>query len=118
MNLTASTWRIAGMTIGALALIVVPIVQAETPVADPWKQEMERKLNLLTQELEKSKLEPAEEPVTQTAGQEYGRGASKIYRRTKGVSFGGYGEMVYSYFDHERENKTPSDMKAQSDLLR
>jgi len=82
-----------------------------------WKQEVERKIDVLTKELEKSKLGPAAEPVYQS---KYGfaPAAAKVYHVGRGVSLGGYGEMVLREFDNERDNGTASGSRRELDFVR
>jgi hypothetical protein len=51
---------------------------------------------------------------------QYGLGpaASKIYRTDRGLSIGGYGELLYQKFDSERDNGTDSGRTDTFDLLR
>src|SRR5690606_37143240 len=44
--------------------------------------------------------------------------ASKIYRTKKGVSLGGYGEMVYENFARENQSGDPSNKTDQINFLR
>lgn len=81
-------------------------------------QEIERKVEILSQEVERLKLgEVATEPEYRS---EYGLGpaASKIYRTKKGVSLAAYGELVYENFGNKKEDGTASGKKDQVDYLR
>lgn len=80
--------------------------------------EIERQIDALTREIEQLRIEraaPAEADM-----QQYGLGAAatKVYRVDHGISFGGYGEMVYENYDDERENGTASGATDQIDFLR
>ncbi len=56
--------------------------------------ELERKVDVLAQEIEKLRIgEAAAEPDTSSYG--FGPAASKIYRTERGLSIGGYGELIY-----------------------
>src|SRR6185436_12065671 len=56
--------------------------------------ELERKVDVLAQEIEKLRIgEAAVEPDTSSYG--FGPAASKIYRTERGLSIGGYGELIY-----------------------
>ena len=59
--------------------------------------ELERKVEILTQELERSNLQDAFSPPGDSV---YGLGptASKVYGTDQGVSIGGYGEALYENF--------------------
>ncbi len=91
----------------AIGLLASP---ALTPVAaareaDPSRsreeriRELERKVEVLIEEIEKLKTEQVvpEEPPLES---EYGLGpaASKVYRKDRGISLGGYGEANYRAF--------------------
>jgi len=79
--------------------------------------ELERRLDLIAEELEK--LAIGEAAVTATES-EYGFGpaASKIYRKSEGLSFGGYGEMLYQGFDSSRDDGAASGKTDELDYLR
>src|SRR5262245_23997308 len=60
--------------------------------------ELERRIDLLAQELEKSRSGVGEETAAPLKGQPgLGPAASKIYGKSKGVSLGGYGEVIYDH---------------------
>jgi len=60
-------------------------------------QEVDKKVNVITQEIEKLKLGAVAEPKYESfAG--LGPAASKVYGIEKGISLGGYGEMSYSNY--------------------
>ena len=79
--------------------------------------ELERRLEILAQEIEGLRIGEA---ATAAEESEFGLGpaASKIYRTERGLSIGGYGEMLYQSFDSERENGAASGRNDQFDLLR
>jgi len=83
----------------------------------PSAAELERRIDLLAAELEKLRL--GEAAVVADTGQ-YGLGpaASKVYRKEKGVSIGGYGEMLYQGFDDRRDDGSASGRTDQLDFLR
>ncbi|MBI4209753.1 MAG: hypothetical protein HY538_08635 [Deltaproteobacteria bacterium] len=80
-------------------------------------EQLEQKVDVLTQEIERIRLGEVVEPTLESA---YGLGpaASKVYHVKKGVSIAGYGEMVYKNFSSEREDGTDSGATDQIDLLR
>ncbi len=90
---------------------------AQDQSQDVWKQEMERKLDILTRELEKSKLGEAADPVYESA---YGfaPAAAKVYHINRGVSIGGYGEMTVQDFKAQKDNGVASGKKREADFLR
>ncbi|HEX4823620.1 MAG TPA: FlxA-like family protein [Candidatus Polarisedimenticolaceae bacterium] len=79
--------------------------------------ELEREIQVLAAEIEKLKLGEA---APEASEGKYGLGpsASKIYSAKKGVSFGGYGEVVYTNPSSKLEDGSPSGQTAQIDLLR
>jgi len=81
--------------------------------------ELRQQIEILSREIEALKLEaaPAAEPETTERQFGLGRAASKVYR-SRGVSLGGYGEMLYENFAAERDSGIPSGSKDQLDFLR
>lgn len=63
--------------------------------------ELERRIDLLAQEIEKTRTGGAVEvdPAQGVSG--FGPAASKVYRKDKGVSIGGYGEALYQGGDED-----------------
>ncbi len=81
--------------------------------------EIERKVDLLTQEIEKIKLGEAADPVAETTASGAAPAASKVYRaRTNKVSIGGYGEMTYQNFSKRKQNADPAGARDEADFLR
>lgn len=64
--------------------------------------ELERKVELLTQELERERMGDVFVPVGES---QFGLGpaASKIYSKEQGISIGGYGEGVYRNYEGEQD---------------
>lgn len=83
-------------------------------------QELERKLEVLSGEIERIKLgNAAEEPTELSSQLGFGPAASKVYKKgIQRVSFGGYGEMLYENFQPRKENGTGSGATDQIDFLR
>jgi hypothetical protein len=79
--------------------------------------ELERRLEILAEEIEKMRIGEAAAAADES---DYGLGpaASKIYRTERGLSIGGYGELLYQRFDDERDNGTASGRTDEFDLLR
>jgi hypothetical protein len=79
--------------------------------------ELERRLEILAGEIEKMRIGEAAAAADES---DYGLGpaASKIYRTERGLSIGGYGEILYQRFDDERDNGTASGRTDEFDLLR
>ena len=79
--------------------------------------ELERRLEVLAAEIEKLRIGEAAAAADQSA---YGMGpaASKIYRTERGLSIGGYGELLYQRFDSARDDGAPSGRRDTFDLQR
>lgn len=79
--------------------------------------ELERQIDAVTRELERIQLGgDVVEADTAVGGLPFG--ASKVYRVQRGVSIGGYGEIVYENFAAEQEDGAPSGATDQFDALR
>ncbi len=79
--------------------------------------ELERRLEILSREIEELRIgEAAVEAGEGVHG--FGPAASKIYRTEKGVSLGGYAEMLYEGFDSRRDDGAASGKTDQLDFLR
>ena len=82
-------------------------------------QELERKVDILSQQLEAQQAGSAQPTANGGAG-DYGMGsaASKVYSATGGLSIGGYGEFLYQNFDKKLQDGTVSPVNDQFDTLR
>jgi hypothetical protein len=95
--------------------------QAPAPAAPagaaPSLDELARRIDLVAAELEKLKLGEAAVAADESA---YGLGpaASKVYRQKRGVSIGGYGEILYQSFDAARDDGQRSGRTDELDVLR
>jgi uncharacterized small protein (DUF1192 family) len=69
---------------------------------DSKTAELERRLDVLAEEIERLKIGEAATPAD-TSEHGLGPAASKIYRAERGVSIGGYGEFLYQDTDEESE---------------
>jgi len=79
--------------------------------------ELERRIEALSREIERLRIgEASVEATESTHG--LGPAASKIYRESKGVSIGGYGEMLYQANDSRRDDGSPSGKSDELDFLR
>ncbi len=76
---------------------------------DTRVKELQRQIDILTQEIESLKTPQAAKPAAADT-QQYGLGAaaSKVYRAQPGVSFGGYGEMLYQ--NHDKSGTDTADL--------
>ncbi|HEX6851335.1 MAG TPA: hypothetical protein VF139_07980 [Candidatus Polarisedimenticolaceae bacterium] len=88
----------------------------DTPEID----EIRRQIEVLTQEIENLRIGDAAPSADATAGGKYGLApsASKVYGVKRGVSIGGYGEMIYENPDSTREDGTASGRTDQLDFAR
>ncbi len=81
--------------------------------------ELERRIDLLAVEIEKSRTGGAVEAEPGPSGVHgFAPAASKVYRTSKGVSIGGYGEAVYENFSQDRQDGVASGRTDQFDFLR
>lgn len=80
--------------------------------------ELERRIDLLAGEIEAIRTGGATEEPVLVGEKGLAPSASKVYRRPRGVSIGGYGEAVYSNYSREREDGRPSGLSDQVDFLR
>ncbi len=90
-------------------------------VAPPPAQglaDLEKKVEALTEEIERLRIGAAAQPEAQASVQGFGPAASKVYASKRGVSIGGYGEMLYQDFDSRADDGTPSGLKSVADLER
>jgi len=83
-------------------------------------QELRRQLDVLAAEVEKLRSGEAELEVTPERARELGLGpsAASIYRKPRGVSIAGYGEMLYQVFGDEDERGNEVDTASRLDFLR
>jgi hypothetical protein len=90
---------------------------APATASDARLKEIERQIDVLTKEIEALRLGEAASPVN--APEHYGLGpaASKVYAR-KGVSIGGYGNVLYQNFSSTMQNGEPSGAVDTIDLQR
>ncbi len=80
--------------------------------------ELERRIDLLAAELEKARTGGASEPESAGGAHGLAPAASKVYRTAKGVSIGGYGEVLYENYSSQKQDGTPSRRTDQTDFLR
>jgi len=88
-------------------------------LAEQRLAEIERRLEILAEEVENLKVGDAS--VTVSRDGEYaglGPAASKVYAKEQGVSIGGYGEALLEFFDDKREDGSPAEKTDRFDFLR
>lgn len=81
-------------------------------------QELERRIDAIAQELERLRIGEAAAPAAKAPVPGFGPAASKVYASKRGVSIGGYGEMLYQNFEAARDDGAPSGKVDTADLLR
>jgi hypothetical protein len=88
--------------------------------SDERLKELERRLDLLAAEIERARTGGATQDVDVPTKGEPGLGpaASKVYRKARGVSLGGYGEALYQNFGSKLQDGSASGLKDRLDLLR
>jgi hypothetical protein len=109
---------LAALLSAAVLLSAVPPVRADDG-SQAQLTELNRKVDALTQEIEKLKLGDAAAPPELKPQDGLGPAASKIYgAQPDKLSIGGYGEFVYFSPSSRAQNGDPSGLKKQSDLQR
>jgi hypothetical protein len=104
----------------AAAVATAPAVPALAQEAGPPQlSELSRKVDALTQELERLKLGEAAAPPELKARNGLGPAASKVYGAAPDrLSIGGYGEFIYRAPSSRKQNADPSGLKRTSNLER
>jgi hypothetical protein len=95
--------------------------QGETDTRETTEQkvdELERQIQVLAEELEKLKLGDVAEEEPPTGQYGFAPSASKVYGIDKGVSIGGYGEVVFQDFADQRDDGSASGKLNEFDFLR
>ncbi|HEX6159120.1 MAG TPA: hypothetical protein VF111_03070, partial [Thermoanaerobaculia bacterium] len=87
--------------------------------ATPEISEISRQIQILTQEIEALKTRQTDTTaLADTAQYGLGAAASKVYRVEQGLSFGGYGEMLYENYAGSNDFGTHNTTKDKFDMLR
>lgn len=86
----------------------------------PDLAEIRRQIEILGQEIEALKTPAAQEATVSADAEQYGLGAaaSKVYRVDHGLSFGGYGEMLYENYAGSLDSGARATTRDQFDMLR
>jgi len=108
------------LTALSLTLLAAPAFTQDAPKPETEKRiaDLERKLDILTNELEGQKTGSV---VSGAKGEgKYGLGpaASRVYEVKGGLSLSGYGEMIYENFDSKLENGTYNPRSNGLDFVR
>ena len=80
--------------------------------------ELQHRIEALTRELERQRIGAAAAPAAGESKHGFGPAASKVYGPGRGVSIGGYGEMLYQNFTRTRDDGSLADQGSVADLLR
>lgn len=109
--------RILGAT-----LLITATVSAQTkqePATARAQSEQDRKIDILSQEIEKLKAGKDLFPQAKEQGRYgYGPAASKVYEVNQGVSIGGYGEFLYNKNARTDQSGADSKQNDKFDTLR
>ncbi len=86
----------------------------------PDLAEIRRQIEILGQEIEALKTPAAQQATVSADAEQYGLGAaaSKVYRVDHGLSFGGYGEMLYENYAGTIDSGARATTRDQFDMLR
>jgi hypothetical protein len=96
---------------------------ADEPPAKPEEEreqrlkDLEQKIDVLTKEIEALRIGEAAAPEVSPSHYGLGPAAAKVYAK-KGVSIGGYGEVLYQNFSATRQDGAPSNLADTIDLAR
>ena len=99
------------------AALAIPVV-GFAEVTQEEHDELERKVDVLTEELENMRLGQAADTVTYERRRGFAPAASKVYNIRRGVSVGGYGEVLLQDYDRDRQDDRPATKIDQLDMLR
>lgn len=100
-----------------VAALKAAVAAAQAKSASPEVAELARRIELIAAELEQMKLGEAAVEADQSV-HGLGPAASKVYRKAKGVSIGGYGELTYQNFSGANDAGAPSGKTDELDVLR
>jgi hypothetical protein len=109
---------VSALTLAQLVFIPAAYSQATAQNADV--AEIQRKLDVLAAEVEKLRSGEPEVEVTKTEAQGLGLGpsAASVYRKQKGFSFAGYGELLYENFADLNQAGSAASRGTTMDFLR
>jgi len=101
----------------ALVAVLGLWISAPSAAQDDRITELERKVEVLTEEIASLKLGAVADTVRYATRAGLAPAAAKVYSG-HGVSIGGYGELLYENFDRTREDHAPSGATDRIDHLR
>jgi hypothetical protein len=101
-------------------LILIPAAYSQAPSQNAEVADIQRKLDVLAAEVEKLRSGEPPVEVTETKAQGLGLGpsAASVYRKQKGFSFAGYGEVLYENFAANNQSGTAVNRGTTMDFLR
>lgn len=100
----------------ALLALGLPLAAQEHPDVAKLRAEFEKKLSVLTRELEAQKTGSA--PAAEEGRYGLGSSASKVYESKGGLSIGGYGEVLYQSKESKDQAGNPGGGEKNLDALR
>lgn len=100
-----------------------PKPSSEAPAQDAKTVEVEelrRQVDVLASEVEKLRSGEPQIDITEEKARTLGLGpsAANVYRKTRGLSLAGYGEMLYENFDSRTQRGSSANKGSQLDFLR
>ena len=101
-----------------LCLFVSGSLSAQESETDRRLREIQRQIEILTQEIEALKTRQTKEVQADTEQFGLGAAASKVYRTDAGVSIGGYGEYLYQNVAGTNDAGTRVSARDSADALR
>ena len=105
-------------TLGAL-LVTSSVFAQSTADIEARVKELARQIEVLSQEVEALKTRQTDTTaVADTEQFGLGAAASKVYRVESGISFGGYGEMLYENYSGSSDAGVRTTTKDKFDMLR
>ena len=101
----------------ALALLAGPLAAQEVP-ADQRLKDLERKVEILSRELEAQKTGATMPAAPEKGSYGMAQAASKVYESKGGLSIGGYGEFLYQAKENKLQDGTTGVGEKNLDALR
>lgn len=105
-------------TIAVLSSLILGLTLHAGAAEPASNEELAARLNILADEVNRLKQGETSESRETSVRTGLGPSASRVYRTAKGVSIGGYGEMLYQNYASEKDNGTGVTTADQIDLLR
>lgn len=112
------TTRLRTLACAAVAAALIAVSPTLSRAQDERVSELERKVDVLTQELDALRLGAVADTAAHPKPSWLAPAAAKVYGVARGVSIGAYGEVLYENFDREREDGARSRRLDRIDHLR